>query len=303
VNSSASPYGSLSKESAAHLSAWLCKREEHIFVIGEIGINHNGDVEIAKRMIDLAVDTGCDAVKFQKRSLEIVYSPELLDAPRESPFGTTQRDQKEGLEFGEREYDQIESYCREKGMPWFASAWDVESQNFLRNYASEYNKIASAMLTHIPLLKAVADDRKLTFISTGMCDYSDIDRAVEIFYTADCPFVLMHCVSTYPAAEDKLNLKMIPVLQERYGCPVGYSGHEVSVSPSVMAAMLGAVAIERHITLDRAMYGSDQSASLETDALRRLVTVLRKIPIVVGDGLKRFDEGERAVAEKLRYWQ
>lgn len=303
MNSSASPYGSLSKESTAHLSAWLCKCEERIFVIGEIGINHNGDVEIAKRMIDLAVDTGCDAVKFQKRSLEIVYSPELLDSPRESPFGTTQREQKEGLEFGKREYDQIEAYCREKGMPWFASAWDIESQNFLRNYASEYNKIASAMLTHIPLLKAVADDRKLTFISTGMCDYSDIDRAVEIFYAADCPFVLMHCVSTYPAAEDTLNLKMIPVLRERYGCPVGYSGHEVSVSPSVMAAMLGAVAIERHITLDRAMYGSDQSASLETDALRRLVTVLRKIPIVVGDGLKRFDEGERAVAEKLRYWQ
>ena len=207
MNSSASPYGSLSKESAANLSAWLCKCEERIFVIGEIGINHNGDVEIAKRMIDLAVDTGCDAVKFQKRSLEIVYSPELLDSPRESPFGTTQREQKEGLEFGKREYDQIESYCREKGMPWFASAWDLESQNFIRNYASAYNKIASAMLTHIPLLKAVADDRKLTFISTGMCDYSDIDRAVEIFYTADCPFVLMHCVSTYPAAEDKLNLK------------------------------------------------------------------------------------------------
>ena len=293
---------STSVAAAQQLESWLNEDRAGPYFIAEIGINHNGDIDIAKRMIDLAIDVGCDAVKFQKRTLDVVYTKKFLDSPRESPFGTTQRHQKEGLEFGEREYDLIDAYCRDVGIDWFASAWDIDSQRFLGKYELKYNKIASALLTHIPMLKEVAAERKLTFISTGMCGYSDIDRAVQIFSDADCPFVLMHCVSTYPATEETLNLKMIEELRHRYGCPVGYSGHEVSVSPSVIAAMLGAVAIERHFTLDRAMYGSDQPASLETDALRRLVTILHKIPIVIGDGIKEFGGDERVVAEKLRYW-
>ena len=273
-----------------------------IFITAEIGINHNGDMSICKELIDVAVDAGCDAVKFQKRDLNEVYTQEFLDSPRESPWGTTQREQKQGLEFNANQYTEIDSYCKKKKIEWFASAWDIDSQRFLRKYDLKYNKIASALLTHIPMLEEVAAEQKLTFISTGMCGYADIDRAVQIFSDVDCPFVLMHCVSTYPATEETLNLKMIEELKHRYGCPVGYSGHEVSVSPSVIAAMLGAVAIERHFTLDRAMYGSDQPASLETDALRRLVTILHKIPIVIGDGVKEFGGDERVVAKKLRYW-
>ena len=291
--------GKFSVESAEILRAWTEKAERQIFVIGEIGINHNGDIDLAKQMIDLAAEVGSDAVKFQKRTLDVVYTREFLDSPRESPFGDTQRAQKGGLEFGEYEYDIIDSYCNEKGIEWFASAWDIESQRFLRKYDLTYNKIASATLTHVQLLNEVAAERKLTFISTGMADYTDISRAVEIFYENDCPFVLMHCVSTYPTPEEDLNLRMIGSLRERYGCPVGYSGHEVSVSPSVIAAMQGALAIERHFTLNRAMYGSDQPASLETEAFRRLVKILHKIPVVLGDGIKRFDAERERLQENL----
>ncbi|MEC8165090.1 MAG: N-acetylneuraminate synthase family protein [Pseudomonadota bacterium] len=303
MNDAVAMTGKFSVESTEILRAWTEKAERQIFVIAEIGINHNGDIDLAKQMIDLAAEVGSDAVKFQKRTLDVVYTREFLDSPRESPFGDTQRAQKEGLEFGESEYDIIDSYCHEKGIEWFASAWDIESQHFLRKYDLTYNKIASATLTHVQLLNEVAAERKLTFISTGMADYTDISRAVEIFYEHDCPFVLMHCVSTYPTPEEDLNLRMIGTLRERYGCPVGYSGHEVSVSPSVIAAMQGALAIERHFTLNRAMYGSDQPASLETEAFRRLVKILHKIPVVLGDGIKRFDAEEKAVAGKLRYWE
>ncbi|WP_245987099.1 N-acetylneuraminate synthase family protein [Azospirillum thermophilum] len=272
-------------------------------VIAEIGINHNGNLGVAKKLIDLAHRAGCDAVKFQKRTIDIVYTPEFLDQPRESPWGNTQRAQKEALEFGVTEYDAIDAYCRELGIAWFASAWDVPSQEFLRRYDCPYNKIASAMLTHDALVEAVARERKPTFISTGMADYADIDRAVAVFRRHDCPFTLMHCVATYPAAEEDLNLRCIPALAERYGCPVGYSGHEPSVSPSVVAAMMGAVAIERHITISRAMYGSDQAASLEGRGIETLVAQLRKVPVVLGDGVKRVLDGEKAVARKLRYWE
>lgn len=274
----------------------------HVFLIAEIGINHNGDLGIAKKLIDMAKSAGWDAVKFQKRTIDIVYTPEILDSPRESPWGTTQREQKEGLEFGEAEYDEIDAYCREVGIEWFASAWDIPSQEFLQRYDLKYNKVASAMATHVEFLEAVVAEGKLTFLSTGMCAYEDIDRAVDIFRRADCPFVLMHTVSEYPSPEDALNLACIPDLRRRYRCPVGYSGHEPSVSPSVMAAMLGAVAIERHITLDRAMYGSDQAASLERAGVVSLADQIRKIPTVMGDGKKRITEGERGIAQKLRYW-
>jgi len=206
-----------------------------IFIIAEIGINHNGSLDIAKKLIDMAVDTGCDAVKFQKRTIDIVYSKEVLDTPRESPWGTTTREQKMGLEFGVEEYKEIDKYCKEKNIEWFASAWDVESQKFLRQFKCKYNKIASALLTHIPLLEEVASEKLHTFISTGMATFADIDKAVEIFKKHNCPFTLMHTVSVYPCPEEDLNLNMIHTLKEKYKCPVGYSGHETSPVPSIAA--------------------------------------------------------------------
>ena len=276
---------------------------ERIFVIAEIGINHNGSIDIAKSLIDMAKSSGCDAVKFQKRTLDIVYTKKLLDSPRESPWGTTQRDQKQALEFEKPQFDEIDLYCRAKDIKWFASAWDVPSQLFLRQYKLPFNKVASAMLTHAELLRTVAEEKRLTFISTGMSSYEEIDAAVALFRSQSCPFVLMHCVATYPAREEDLNLRVIHELRQRYGCPVGYSGHEASVSPSVIAVAIGAVAIERHITLDRAMYGSDQSASLETVGLNTLVAQIRKIPVVLGSGLKAVNAAEAANAAKLRYWR
>ena len=272
------------------------------FLIAEIGINHNGDLDIAKALIKAAYEAGFDAVKFQKRTIDIVYTPDVLDQPRQSPWGDTQRAQKEGLEFGEAEYDAIDAYCREMGIAWFASAWDLPSQQFLARYNLAYNKIASAMLTHDALVEAVAAEGKLTFISTGMCTLEQVDKAVETLRAAHCPFVVMHTVSTYPTPAADLNLLGIRTLEQRYNAPAGYSGHEASVEPSVMAAMLGAVAIERHITLDRTMYGSDQSASLEPDELRSLVGRLDDLRTWLGDGEKRITPGEAEVAKKLRYW-
>lgn len=273
-----------------------------IFIIAEIGINHNGSLDIAKKLIDMAVDTGCDAVKFQKRTIDIVYSKEVLDTPRESPWGTTTREQKMGLEFGVEEYKEIDRYCKEKNIEWFASAWDVESQKFLRQFKCKYNKIASALLTHIPLLEEVASEKIHTFISTGMATFADIDKAVEIFKKHNCPFTLMHTVSVYPCPEEDLNLNMIHTLKEKYKCPVGYSGHETSPVPSIAAAAMGITALERHITLDRTMYGSDQSASLEKRGLEILVNGIRSVEKSLGDGKKEFGEAEQKVASKLRYW-
>ncbi len=272
------------------------------FVVAEIGINHNGDIDIARRLIREASEAGCDAVKFQKRTIDIVYTAEVLAQSRQSPWGDTQRAQKEGLEFGRAEYDAIDAYCRELGIAWFASAWDVPSQTFLARYNLPYNKIASAMLTHTDLVRAVAAEGKLAFVSTGMSTFEEIDVAVEILRDAACPFVLLHTVSTYPTPPADLNLMAIDTLRRRYGAPVGYSGHESAVEPSLVAAMLGAVVIERHITLDRAMYGSDQPASLEPADLRTLVSRLRDLRLWLGDGQKRMATGEAQVAEKLRYW-
>jgi N-acetylneuraminate synthase len=272
-------------------------------VIAEVGINHNGDLSIAKQLIDLAKDTGCDAVKFQKRTIDLVYSKDVLDSPRESPWGTTQRDQKTGLEFDKKAYDEIDRYCRSKAIEWFASAWDVPSQKFLRGYDLKFNKIASPMLTHHDLLEAVAEERKVTFVSTGMSTWDDIDTAVAVFKKQDCPIVLMHTVSEYPAPEAALNLSVLHELRARYGVPVGYSAHEATMVPSVIAATLGAVAIERHITLDRAMYGTDQAASIEKRGLEMILSYVRTIPLVVGDGVKRVSDGELKNAAKLRYWR
>jgi len=274
-----------------------------VFVVAEIGINHNGDLGIAEKLIDMAVFAGCDAVKFQKRSLDIVYTQELLNSSRESPWGTTQRAQKEALEFGKQQYDVIDRYCKQKGIEWFASAWDIESQKFLRQYNLKYNKIASAMLTYEPLLQCVAKEGKHTFISTGMSSFEEIDRAVAIFREATCPFELMHTVSTYPADPSKINLRCILMLKQRYGCPVGYSGHEVpAYAVSLGAVAMGATSIERHITLDRAMYGSDQAASLEAMGLLSLVRSVRTLEKALGDGQKRVLEEEIPIRRKLRWF-
>lgn len=274
----------------------------HVFIIAEIGINHNGNIDIAKHLIDMAKAAGCDAVKFQKRTIDIVYSKDLLDSPRESPWGTTQRAQKEGLEFSKQGYDEIDAYCKKVGIDWFASAWDIPSQHFLQQYELKYNKIASPMIIHHDLLSMVAQEGKPTFISTGMSTYEHIDFAVRTFQHYSCPFVLMQCVSEYPSPEHTLNLRCVSELRQRYGCPVGYSGHEVTMIPAVLAAGMGAVAIERHITLDRAMYGSDQAASLEKRGLELMVSYIRTIPIVMGDGVKRITAKEADNAQKLRYF-
>ena len=274
-----------------------------IFIIAEIGINHNGDLGIAKQLIDMAKDSGCDAVKFQKRTINIVYDKKMLDSYRESPWGTTQREQKEGLEFGKNEYDEIDRYCKEKDIQWFASAWDEESQKFLRQYDCKYNKVASAMLTHIPLLEVIAEEGKHTFISIGMSDFDQIDRALSIFREKGCPFTLMHCVSTYPCPDGDCNISLIPVLKEKYQCPVGYSGHEIGILPSVIAVVMGAEVVERHITLDRAMYGSDQSASLEKRGLELLVRDCRAVKSILGNGEKIVSTKENSIADKLRYFR
>ncbi len=276
---------------------------KHVFMIAEIGINHNGSVAIAKRLIDVAKGAGWDAVKFQKRTVDIVYSKEFLDSPRDSPWGKTQRAQKEGLEFGKAQYDAIDAHCKKVGIEWFASAWDLPSQLFLRQYDLPYNKIASAMLTHPELPALVAEERKPTFISTGMSTYETLDAVVDLFRARKCPFVLMHTISEYPVAEEHLNLRCLLELSRRYNCPVGYSGHEVTMIPGVLTAMMGAVAIERHISLDRAMYGSDQAASLERRGLELLVSYIRTIPLVLGDGIRRITPTEALNGKKLQYWR
>lgn len=271
-----------------------------IFIIAEIGINHNGDIGIAKQLIDVAKDAGCDAVKFQKRTIDLVYSKDILNAPRESPWGTTQRDQKEGLEFGIDEYAEIDRYCREKGIEWFASAWDLESLKFLRRFNLKYNKIASAMVPYEAFVRAVAEEGRHTFISTGMCELTQIDRAVEIFRSVGCPFELMHTKSTYPMLDEHANLRCIETLRSRYKCNVGYSGHEVGLAVSYGAAALGISSLERHITLNRAMYGSDQAASVEPNGFRMLVGTVRKIEEAMGDGIIRVTAEEAPIAKKLR---
>lgn len=271
-----------------------------IFVIAEIGINHNGDITIAKELIKVAKNAGCDAVKFQKRTIDLVYDNKTLDAKRESPWGTTNREQKEGLEFGLEEYQEIDKYCKELRIKWFASAWDMDSQKFIRQFNCDYNKIASAMLVSEELLYMVAAEGKYTFISTGMSDVAQIDRAVEIFREAACPFELMHCVSTYPMQDEDANLNCIPSLRDRYQCNVGYSGHEGGLAVSYAAAALGITSLERHITLDRTMYGSDQAASVEPMGLWMLVGAVRKIEKAMGNGVIGITEQQIPIAQKLR---
>ncbi len=271
-----------------------------IKIIAEIGINHNGDMSICKQLIDVAKNSGCDCVKFQKREIDNVYTQEFLNSPRESAWGTTQRDQKKALEFDFDDYTEIDNYCKEKNIEWFASAWDLDSQKFISRFKTKYNKIASAMIVDKKLLKLVASEGKHTFVSTGMSEYSDIDAAVEIFREANCGFELMHTISTYPMSDEDANLNLINTLRKRYKCDIGYSGHEVGLAISYAAAALGITSLERHITLDRCMYGSDQSASLEPLGLLQLVGAVRKIEKAMGDGIKKIISEEIPISKKLR---
>ena len=277
-------------------------RYGRVYFIAEIGINHNGDLDLAKELIDIAKQAGCDAVKFQKRTIEIVYSKEELGKFRDSPWGTTQLDQKKGLEFSKFEYDQINEHCLKMGIDWSASAWDLESLNFIEEYNPPFHKIASALATNIEFIAAVAKLNRPTFVSTGMCEETDVSTVVEVFKNFNTPLVLLHSVSTYPSDLEDLNLLCIPRMADKYGVPVGYSGHESSTSPSIVAAALGAVAIERHITKSRALYGSDQAASLEPQGLTNLVGSVRKVQFIMGNGIKKVNPKEIEVAKKLRYW-
>ena len=271
-----------------------------VFIIAEIGINHNGSMEICKELIDVAAKTGCDAVKFQKRDINQVYTQEFLNSLRESPWGSSQREQKVGLEFSVNQYNEIDKHCKEKTIEWFASAWDLNSQKFLHQFDCKYNKVASAMTVYPELLRMIAKEGKHTFISTGMCTYDDIQKAVDIFRAEDCSFELMHTVSTYPMKVENANLNVISTLREKFNCNVGYSGHEVGLTISYAATALGITSLERHITLDRTMYGTDQSASVEPHGLRTLVNKVREIETAMGDGEKRILEQEIPIANNLR---
>tara|TARA_B110000503_G_C7145308_1_gene412658 strand:+ start:1094 stop:1939 length:846 start_codon:yes stop_codon:yes gene_type:complete len=273
----------------------------NIYLIAEIGINHNGDLSIAKKLIDNAKDAEFDAVKFQKRTLEKVYTKEALDALRESPWGKTNREQKEGLEFSFEEYEEIDNYCKHKKIEWFASAWDLESLEFLEKFNSKFHKIASAMIVDKIFLRAVASKKKHTFISTGMSSTQDIKCAVDVFREMDCPFELMHCVSTYPMKPEDANLRTIPALKDMFKCKVGYSGHENGVAVSLAASFFELSSLERHITLDRTMYGSDQSASLEFSGMKNLTASLKKMELALGENKLGFvTKEEKLIAEKLR---
>lgn len=270
-----------------------------VFIIAEIGINHNGSIENAKKLIDVAVNAGCDAVKFQKRTIDVVYSEEELAKPRDSIFGTTNGDLKRGLEFGEKEYNEINKYCDKKGIIWLASPWDEDSVDFIEQFNPVCFKIASASLTDDNLLKLVRSKGKPIILSTGMSTMEEIEHAVDILGEDD--LILLHTTSTYPTDDNELALKMITELQKKFSnIPIGYSGHEHGTTMSVCARALGACIIERHITLDRTMWGSDHAASLEPKGLELMVNNIRRVEKALGDGIKRVWDSEIPVLEKLR---
>lgn len=284
--------------SAIRIGDKLVGDNQPCFIVAEIGINHNGDVDLAKRLISVALAAGCDAVKFQKRTVDIVYTLEELAKPRENPFGPTNGDLKYGLEFEQEEYEEIDAFCKSLKMLWFASPWDENSVDFLERFHIPVYKIASASLTDDNLLRHARATGKPIILSTGMSTYAEIDHAVEVLGKED--LVLMHATSTYPATYPELNLRAIPTMSERYGVPIGYSGHETGIPTSVYAAALGACSVERHITMDRAMWGSDHAASLEPNGISRLVRDIRLCEQAKGDGIKRVYEREVPIIKKLR---
>lgn len=268
------------------------------FIIAEIGINHNGSVALAKKMIDIAVTTGCDAVKFQKRTIDVVYSKEELAKERNSVFGTTNGDLKRGLEFGYEEYKDIDAYCKERGILWFASCWDEGSVDFIDQFDVPCYKIASASLTDDNLLKHTRSKGKPILLSTGMSTLEEIRHAVEVLGSEN--LIIYHCTSTYPSNAEETNLRAIEAFKKEFGCPIGYSGHERGVTPSVLAVALGANSVERHITLDRTNWGSDQAASLEMAGLSHMVRDIRQVPALLGDGVKVVYPRELPIIDKLR---
>ena len=272
--------------------------EQPCFIIAEIGINHNGSVELAKKMIDIAVTTGCDAVKFQKRTVDIVYTKEELASERKSVFGNTNGDLKRGLEFGEKEYKEIDEYCKEKGIIWFASCWDENSVDFIEQFNPPCYKIASACLTDDNLLRYTKEKGKPIILSTGMSTMEEIKHAVSILGEEN--LVILHCTSTYPSNADEMNLRVIENFRKEFSCPIGYSGHERGITPSVLAVAMGACVVERHITTDRTNWGSDQAASLETAGLYHMVRDIRQTPIILGDGKKIVYPRELPIIDKLR---
>jgi N-acetylneuraminate synthase len=280
------------------LGSKLVGRGQPCYVIAEIGINHNGDIDLAKQLINVAVGAGCSAVKFQKRTIEVVYSVEELAKPRENPFGPTNGDLKRGLEFEIEEYKEIDRYCREVKIDWFASCWDTESVDFIAQFDVPCFKIASACLTDDNLLRYTRAAGKPILLSTGMSTIEQVDHALEVLGKEN--LILMQACSTYPAYYEELNLRVIDTLIDRYGVPVGYSGHETGLPSSVAASVLGACVIERHITLDRSMWGSDHAASLEPNGITRLVRDVRLIEKSMGDGVKRVLDREQPILKKLR---
>lgn len=272
--------------------------DEKVFIIAEIGINHNGSVEIAKKLITMAHALGCDAVKFQKRTVDVVYSKEELDTPRESPFGTTNGDLKRALELGQKEYEEIDKHCKDTGIMWFASCWDEGSVDFISKFNPPCYKISSASLTDDNLLRYTKSKGKPILLATGMSTLEQIEHALSALGEDDV--ILYHCTSTYPTSNEEINLLVIKDFQERFSCPIGFSGHEKGILPSVLAAVYGAVSVERHITLDRTLWGSDQAASLEPDGLRRLVRDIRQIKTILGDGKKVVYPSELPIIKKLR---
>lgn len=272
-------------------------------IVAEIGINANGDVEVAKKLMLMAKECGCDYVKFQKRCVTLCYTKEFLDSSRDSPWGKTQREQKFGLEFNKKEYDEIDRYSKEIGLPWFAAAYDLGSLDFIESYNPPLHKIASPMLTNTSFLAEVASLKRPTIISTGMSDWKDILAAKNIFDVCHCPYILMHCVSEYPCPDEACNLAMIPKLRKAFDCSVGYSNHSPGILSCIGAAFLGVEWVEVHITLDRSSYGSDQSASIEEPGLRRIVEYCRLAPTVIGNGVKIIRAAEKINASKMRYWQ
>jgi len=268
------------------------------YIVAEIGINHNGDIELAKKLAELADAAGCNAVKFQKRTVDVVYTADELAKPRESPFGLTNGDLKRGLEFGLEEYKEIDRYCRELGIAWFASCWDEGALDFIDQFRPPCYKIASACLTDDNLLRYHRAKGRPIVLSTGMSTQEEIDHAVEVLGKKD--LIILHATSTYPSNYDELDLRMIPELRKRYGVPVGYSGHETGIPSSSAAVALGACMVERHITMERSMWGSDQAASLGPSGITRLVRDVRLVEMSMGSSVKRVLEREKPIIKKLR---
>jgi N-acetylneuraminate synthase len=272
-------------------------------LIAEIGINHNGSIDIAKKIILLAKKNNFDYVKFQKRDLDICIPEKMKNIPKQTPWGLmTYLRYKKKIEFNRKQFDELYKFCKSLNIKMLCSAWDVNSLHFIKKYKFKLNKVPSALLKNHHFLNAVAKERKKTLLSTGMSTMKDVSSAVKIFKKNKCKFILMHCVSEYPCPENRLNLNMITTLKKKFKCEVGYSGHETTVSPSIFAWTLGAKYIERHVTLDRSMWGTDQSASLESTGMKTLFEIFNKAPSFFGSGVKKFDSIEKKIFKKFKYW-